>query len=73
MPGEQRVRQQAAPARDRRPLMIRTIPLNLLMPSPRNVRRVADPQADLQLKADIEAPGLLSGTHDVRRTMSALF
>jgi hypothetical protein len=35
--------------------MIRTIPLNKLMPSPRNVRRTTDEQADLQLKADIEA------------------
>lgn len=39
--------------------MIRTIPLNKLVPSPRNVRRVIDEQADLQLKADIEARGLL--------------
>ncbi|HEX8666938.1 MAG TPA: ParB/RepB/Spo0J family partition protein [Allosphingosinicella sp.] len=39
--------------------MIRTIPLNKLMPSPRNVRRTTDDQADLQLKADIEARGLL--------------
>jgi ParB family chromosome partitioning protein len=39
--------------------MIRTIPLNKLVPSPRNVRRVTDEQADLQLKADIEARGLL--------------
>jgi ParB family chromosome partitioning protein len=39
--------------------MIRTIPLNKLLPSPHNVRRVSDPQADLQLKADIEARGLL--------------
>ncbi len=39
--------------------MIRTIPLNKLMPSPRNVRRTIDEQADLQLKADIEARGLL--------------
>lgn len=39
--------------------MIRTIPLNKLVPSPRNVRRTADEQADLQLKADIEARGLL--------------
>jgi ParB family chromosome partitioning protein len=39
--------------------MIRTIPLNKLMPSPRNVRRAIDEQADLQLKADIEARGLL--------------
>lgn len=39
--------------------MIRTIPLNKLSPSPRNVRRAIDEQADLQLKADIEARGLL--------------
>ena len=39
--------------------MIRTIPLNKLVPSPRNVRRKTDEQADLELKADIEARGLL--------------
>lgn len=39
--------------------MIRTIPLNKLVSSPRNVRRSVDEQADLQLKADIEARGLL--------------
>ena len=39
--------------------MIRTIPLNKLVPSPRNVRRRIDEQADLELKADIEARGLL--------------
>ena len=39
--------------------MIRTIPLNKLVASPRNVRRGTDEQADLQLKADIEARGLL--------------
>jgi ParB family chromosome partitioning protein len=39
--------------------MIRTIALNKLVPSPRNVRRTADEQGDLQLKADIEARGLL--------------
>lgn len=39
--------------------MIRTIPLNKLVPSPRNVRRTTDHQADLELKADIEARGLL--------------
>jgi ParB family transcriptional regulator, chromosome partitioning protein len=33
--------------------------LNRLVPSPRNVRRSTDAQADLQLKADIEARGLL--------------
>jgi ParB family chromosome partitioning protein len=39
--------------------MIKPIPLNKLVPSPRNVRRSGDPAADLQLKADIEARGLL--------------
>ncbi|MFN3944044.1 MAG: ParB/RepB/Spo0J family partition protein [Allosphingosinicella sp.] len=39
--------------------MIKTIPLNKLIPSPRNVRRSTDEQADLQLKADIAARGLL--------------
>ena len=39
--------------------MIKTIPLNKLVASPRNVRRASDPQADAQLKADIEARGLL--------------
>ena len=39
--------------------MIRTIPLNKLVPSPRNVRRRTDEQADLELKADVEARGLL--------------
>jgi ParB family chromosome partitioning protein len=39
--------------------MIRQIPLKKLKPSPRNVRRAIDEQADLQLKADIEARGLL--------------
>ena len=39
--------------------MIRTIPLNKLVPSPRNVRRRTDEQADLELKADIEARGVL--------------
>ena len=39
--------------------MIKTIPLNKLAASPRNVRRAEDTQADLQLKADIEARGLL--------------
>jgi ParB family chromosome partitioning protein len=39
--------------------MIRTIPLNKLVPSPRNVRRRTDEQADRELKADIEARGLL--------------
>ena len=39
--------------------MIKTIPLNKLVSSPRNVRRSTDEQADLELKADIEARGLL--------------
>lgn len=39
--------------------MIKSIPLNKLMPSPHNVRRVSDEQADIQLKADIAARGLL--------------
>ncbi|HZF43671.1 MAG TPA: ParB/RepB/Spo0J family partition protein [Sphingomonadaceae bacterium] len=39
--------------------MITSIPLNKLVRSPRNVRRAVDNQADLQLKADIEARGLL--------------
>ena len=39
--------------------MIQTIPLNKLVPSKRNVRRRSDEVADLQLRADIEARGLL--------------
>lgn len=39
--------------------MIKTVPLNKLVPSPRNVRRSSDPKADAELKADIEARGLL--------------
>jgi ParB family chromosome partitioning protein len=39
--------------------MIKTIPLNKLVASPRNVRRSSDPQADSELKAAIEAQGLL--------------
>lgn len=39
--------------------MFKSIPLNKLAPSPRNVRRTSDEQADLQLKADIAARGLL--------------
>ena len=39
--------------------MIRDIPLNKLVPSARNVRRSSDPAADAELKADIEARGLL--------------
>ncbi|HEX8215041.1 MAG TPA: ParB/Srx family N-terminal domain-containing protein, partial [Allosphingosinicella sp.] len=39
--------------------MIRSIPLNKLVPSSRNVRRRTGEEADLELKADIEARGLL--------------
>jgi ParB family chromosome partitioning protein len=39
--------------------MIKTIPLNRLVASPRNVRRSSDAQADVELKANIEAHGLL--------------
>lgn len=39
--------------------MITTIPLSKLVPSPRNVRRGIDAQADCELKADIAARGLL--------------
>src|SRR5258705_7182982 len=39
--------------------MIKTIPLNKLVPSARNVRRATDKQADAQLQADIDAGGLL--------------
>ena len=39
--------------------MIRSIPLKKLVPSLRNVRRVTDEGADAELKADIEARGLL--------------
>lgn len=39
--------------------MIKTIPLNKLVASPRNVRRASDPRADAELRADIEARGLL--------------
>ncbi len=40
-------------------VMIKTIPLNKLVPSARNVRRATDKQADAQLQADIDARGLL--------------
>ena len=43
----------------RRQTMFRDIPLNKLVPSPRNVRRRHDDLADAQLKADIAARGLL--------------
>lgn len=49
----------AAPALIPKHTMIRTIPLNRLVASPRNVRRSSEGQADLELKADIEARGLL--------------
>jgi ParB family chromosome partitioning protein len=39
--------------------MIKTIPLDKLVASPRNVRRSSDAAVDLQLKADIETRGLL--------------
>jgi ParB family chromosome partitioning protein len=39
--------------------MIKTIALNKLVASPRNVRRSSDSQADAELKADIHARGLL--------------
>lgn len=39
--------------------MIKTIALNKLVPSNRNVRRRVDAQADLELKADIETRGVL--------------
>jgi ParB family chromosome partitioning protein len=39
--------------------MIKSVPLNKLVASARNVRRSSDPEADLELKADIEARGLL--------------
>src|SRR3569623_3231452 len=39
--------------------MIKTIPLNKLVQSPRNVRRLSDAAADAELKASIAARGLL--------------
>jgi ParB family chromosome partitioning protein len=39
--------------------MIKTIPLNRLVPSAHNVRRLSDAQADAELKADIDGRGLL--------------
>ncbi|GAY20478.1 chromosome partitioning protein ParB [Sphingobium fuliginis] len=39
--------------------MIKSIPLNKLIQSPRNVRRHSDPAADAELKASIAAHGLL--------------
>lgn len=49
----------SVPAHIRETVMIRTIGLNKLVASPRNVRRASDDQADLELKADIAARGLL--------------
>jgi ParB family transcriptional regulator, chromosome partitioning protein len=39
--------------------MIKTIPIGKLVASPRNVRRTSDAPADAELRADIEARGLL--------------
>jgi ParB family transcriptional regulator, chromosome partitioning protein len=39
--------------------MIKTIPLCKLVTSPHNVRRIVNARADLELKADLEARGLL--------------
>lgn len=39
--------------------MIKSIPLNKLVQSPRNVRRHSDPASDVELKASIAACGLL--------------
>ena len=39
--------------------MIKSIPLNKLVQSPRNVRRHSDPAADAELKASVAAHGLL--------------
>src|SRR3546814_16921496 len=39
--------------------MIQSISLKKLVPSPRNVRKSSDDLADLQLRADIAARGLL--------------
>ena len=39
--------------------MIQSIPLKMLVPSPRNVRKSSEVLADLQLRADIAARGLL--------------
>lgn len=51
---------KSAPALIRKAFqMIRTIPLNKLVASPRNVRRRGSVEADLELKADIEARGVL--------------
>jgi ParB family chromosome partitioning protein len=48
--------------------MIQSIPLNKLVPSSRNVRRDIVEHAELQLKADIEARGLLQNLVVSRRT-----
>lgn len=39
--------------------MIKSIPMNKLVASPRNVRKRSDPAADAELKASIAAHGLL--------------
>jgi ParB family chromosome partitioning protein len=39
--------------------MIKSIPLNKLVASPRNVRKRSDPAADAELKASVAAHGLL--------------
>ena len=39
--------------------MIKSIPLNKLIQSPRNVRRHADPAADAELKASVAEYGVL--------------
>ncbi len=39
--------------------MIKSVPLNKLVQSPRNVRRHSDPAADAELRASIAAHGLL--------------
>ena len=41
--------------------MIKTIPLNKLVASPRNVRRHSDPLADAELKARAASPGKCAG------------
>ena len=46
--------------------MIKSIPLNKLVQSPRNVRRHCDPTADAELKASIAARGLLLRTPGIK-------
>src|SRR3546814_5782711 len=52
--------------------MIKSIPLNKLVQSPRNVRRHSDPAADAELKASIAAHGLLQN-HIVRPSAKGKF